>query len=818
MSSDAIKDVVDQNPGFQAWVKDYFEQNNLILTDKAYAAFAAWALASADETLEGAALPHSVKILSASPVTLVGFAVNLGSGETVAHSFIQALAESAVSYGSAEFLAAVGAGSCLIASGSVVVGYATANLIDFAWDRYLGPGADIKHDEIKKEYFFRVTGGSLSDFLRPRNGLLVDIGLADNVWEEYNLAQANQWVLKSGKDNEPLVVEYVNGTGFSFNGINVNSLRDLYDSSEEHKKVIDLILQNHGRDFEVSVNGAASSHHVTNYAARERTEIFNPAANGSGAEQQRTILALDKLLPFIEEGVDDYTTVDPAAYLEEHSEQYIEDRAAFLYYTMHEDEGSYTGSNIFFNDADLHQTARAGGQTNADMYLWGHGAGPGGAGNDHLYGGSGNDTLLGGGGNDRLEGGKGQDILWGQAGDDTFYVQGEDTAFDTFNGGEGTDTILGGDLDDTIRVNSLSLAENSIEVIDGGGGENIIAGTGDDNTIDLGGINVSHINRIEGGGGSDTITGTDHDDTLYGASGDGYDDWARDYLYGGAGNDAYYVGSHDIISDTDNQGIIWFKKKNKPVLFFASLKNIVGFDLRLLSVCLCASFLLGWICFCGVGVAAAAGDANGDAVSGQLARSEELAARAPKTPEEFLHLVREWMDDPYMDGYEFAERIIGVAREKWGPFNTAWGNRDFGPAYHMKNSGIHPPVPYQVIGLQITQNSNHLWDIIIHLPDKNFCVNAEMVRNILGEPNKISRKMPTKYSKKIPRYTPVIYFDYKNNKYELYVRFSFPETRFGNILKLPPEKYREIRSYIKNPDNDKYICASVVRFGTYEGQ
>ena len=33
MSSDAIKDVVDQKPGFQAWVKDYFEQNNLILTE-----------------------------------------------------------------------------------------------------------------------------------------------------------------------------------------------------------------------------------------------------------------------------------------------------------------------------------------------------------------------------------------------------------------------------------------------------------------------------------------------------------------------------------------------------------------------------------------------------------------------------------------------------------------------------------------------------------------------------------------------------------------------------------------------------------------
>ena len=140
----------------------------------------------------------------------------------------------------------------------------------------------------------------------------------------------------------------------------------------------------------------------------------------------------------------------------------------------------------------------------------------------------------------------------------TFTVYGGPEAFDTFNSGEGTDTILGGDQNDTIRVNSLSSA-NSIEVIDGGGGNNnIIAGTSGNNTIDLSGIAVSHINRIEGGGGQDTITGTDHDDTIYGGSGDGYDDWARDYLYGGAGNDAYHIGIYDVISDSDHQGTIWY--------------------------------------------------------------------------------------------------------------------------------------------------------------------------------------------------------------------------------------------------------------------
>ncbi len=48
-------------------------------------------------------------------------------------------------------------------------------------------------------------------------------------------------------------------------------------------------------------------------------------------------------------------------------------------------------------------------------------------------------------------------------------------------------------------MNALSLVENSIEIIDGGGGVNVIAGTGGSNTIDLTGMQVSHINRIEGG-------------------------------------------------------------------------------------------------------------------------------------------------------------------------------------------------------------------------------------------------------------------------------------------------------------------------------
>ena len=197
---------------------------------------------------------------------------------------------------------------------------------------------------------------------------------------------------------------------------------------------------------------------------------------------------------------------------------------------------------------------------------------------DHLYGMAGDDTLKGNGGDDILEGGAGSDIMNGGSGDDTFIVHGTDEdpeAFDTFNGDgedEKGDKILGGDRDDTIRVDSLTSA-NSIEKIDGQGGVNVIAGTSGSNTIDLTGITVSNIDRIEGGAGADSITGTTGDDILYGASGDGYDDWAADYLMGETGNDTYYIGIGDTINDSDHQGTIWYGANQISNLSFSKISE-----------------------------------------------------------------------------------------------------------------------------------------------------------------------------------------------------------------------------------------------------
>jgi len=143
-----------------------------------------------------------------------------------------------------------------------------------------------------------------------------------------------------------------------------------------------------------------------------------------------------------------------------------------------------------------------------------------------LDGGAGNDTLIGGSGQDRLIGGPGIDVLTGGRGDDTYEFDangslGSDTANES--AGEGTDTLdfaATQDFGITIDLSSATpqpvtvngnltltlLAENAIENIIGGWGNDIIAGNG-------------LVNTLRGGPGNDTLTGGAGNDLLNGGEG-----------------------------------------------------------------------------------------------------------------------------------------------------------------------------------------------------------------------------------------------------------------------------------------------------------
>jgi len=109
-----------------------------------------------------------------------------------------------------------------------------------------------------------------------------------------------------------------------------------------------------------------------------------------------------------------------------YSEQYVKDRASFLYYLSNPDATvSNFDPDIDFvdNRLGISRTVDNGMMSLQDdsQYLFGNLEGElleGEDESDHLYGMGGNDTIWGHGGDDYLEGGKGQDTLIGGSGND----------------------------------------------------------------------------------------------------------------------------------------------------------------------------------------------------------------------------------------------------------------------------------------------------------------------------------------------------------------------------------------------------------------
>ncbi|MCP4993429.1 MAG: hypothetical protein GY934_06545, partial [Gammaproteobacteria bacterium] len=149
---------------------------------------------------------------------------------------------------------------------------------------------------------------------------------------------------------------------------------------------------------------------------------------------------------------------------------------------------------------------------------------------DHIYGMDGNDIIIGKGGDDYLEGGAGIDTIFGDDGEDELHGGAGDDGGN--NGG-----LFGGDKDDLIYGNS---------------GDDTIEG-GADHDLLVGGV------------GQDNLIGGSEHDWLMG--GIGYsdpennrflilDDGVPDRLEGGVGDDIYWAGTGDIISDSDGIGIV----------------------------------------------------------------------------------------------------------------------------------------------------------------------------------------------------------------------------------------------------------------------
>jgi len=263
---------------------------------------------------------------------------------------------------------------------------------------------------------------------------------------------------------------------------------------------------------------------------------------------------------------------DPATGIGQLSDRYLADRAGMLYHLItknlydgynesiirYEDKAS--GEVVVKPDLTAPQLSVVFGTDQADQLDGTQPSSqPGDNFNDRLYGMGGNDTLNGHGGDDKLEGGRGRDTMHGGEGNDTFYIQGTDTDYDIFNGGGGLeDKILGSSGTDTIRVHQFT-GDNRVEIINGGGGVDVIAGTDMADTINLSGIALTGIQEIRGGEEADAITGSGGDDTIYGDSGNDIltGGGGVDNLYGGADRDIFVLGDGTThVYDDDDDGVL----------------------------------------------------------------------------------------------------------------------------------------------------------------------------------------------------------------------------------------------------------------------
>ncbi|WP_138504742.1 calcium-binding protein [Nostoc sp. PA-18-2419] len=217
----------------------------------------------------------------------------------------------------------------------------------------------------------------------------------------------------------------------------------------------------------------------------------------------------------------------------------------------------------------------------------------GGYGSDTIYGGSGNDTI--GQEEDGYEDSSWSNYIYAGAGNDKINSVGDDfidagAGNDSIQDYYGTDTILGGDGDDgIITFGGIN------DSIDGGagddyinfdrGGGTVIGGDGNDE-IYSGFLDNTYNTTILGGNGDDTITGGYGDDTLNGGvgndslNGSGGNDTLNggsgndtllssinyspldvpgitdnDFLYGGTGDDVYYVETvKDVVTEYTSAG------------------------------------------------------------------------------------------------------------------------------------------------------------------------------------------------------------------------------------------------------------------------
>ena len=205
-------------------------------------------------------------------------------------------------------------------------------------------------------------------------------------------------------------------------------------------------------------------------------------------------------------------------------------------------------------------------------------------------------------------------------------------------------------------------------------------------------------------------------------------------------------------------------------------------------------------------------------------RAEMLMEQAPRTPEDLLLRIRQWMADPYMDGTGFGEKITGTEKWMWGRGWLSKGRTvddnfiDYVVESNLKKIGYRHNLPYDVRSVQITYR-NHLRNIHIIPRDSNFCITPALTRQLLGEPSR-QRVLLKWYCEDwgADLHYPVLQNDYrdKGKKFLVRIRFRLSE---NDLQQNPCPRYKAtVDILVPDFEKDENICAKGLSFGIYSSE
>jgi hypothetical protein len=172
-------------------------------------------------------------------------------------------------------------------------------------------------------------------------------------------------------------------------------------------------------------------------------------------------------------------------------------------------------------------------------------------------------------------------------------------------------------------------------------------------------------------------------------------------------------------------------------------------------------------------------------------RAQQIFDQAPKTPEDLLRVIKELMDNPDINGYEFVEKVTGTDRKYWQKGSKGQGFGGNKKIVYQQYYAVYRYTPhseskrpdgkkpkYYFSGIKISKKMDRLIDLWIKFDAEakkssdNFVVTPVLFRDFLGDPKLIHVTSPGLggFSE---GYYYVIYV-YEQGRFELEVGFSAP--------------------------------------------